>query len=206
MTNITSLLSEDVRELNVDTESAQSLVTLLSIGDDSVIDTPQFVNSGFQPELQLEGKWCWAAVGSMISSYYWNGVGREWKQCDIASENTRLPAGTNCCVNPMDEICDQAYLLSETLKIVERLHKFENHGFDHKSSSRIFDEVVNVGNLVPIRIQREDGSGHFYIICGYWEEEDVFALWDPAGEWELESAESFESDFGGQWTHTYFLA
>jgi len=207
--DIPEFLQDDISDMELDEFESLFIADLLGTTTDSVDDTLRPVLTGFEAQTQSMSKWCWAAVGSMVSKFYSGRDGqiRDLKQCDLASKNPKLNPGLDCCADdPMSRTqCNMTNLLSNVLNTIGRSHKFENHVPDHKSFDLIHKQITELERLVPIRIVRSDGTGHFFIVCGYRQEENVFAVWDPIGMWHLERTDSFERQFNGEWTHTYIL-
>ncbi len=94
--------------------------------------SPRFVLPHFKGQHQVYDRWCWAAVGSIISHYYYDRAGRPagmrpWSQCQVANIRFGAGEGVDCC-NPtspqMEERCNEEHVLSEALKAVGHPHEY----------------------------------------------------------------------------------
>ena len=138
------------------------------------------------PQKQLLGNWCWAAVTSSVSFYYFNNI-KGWRQGDLAD---RL-LGSTCNINQQN-----AALAPDPCNIpmdIERPLSLSGNFAGEITRPLSFSEIISqINGRHPICCQffwPGRDVAHFVILYGY--EADQVIVGDP------------DPDFGGFFTLGY---
>jgi hypothetical protein len=153
----------------------------------------------FQMQKQEHSNWCWAAVSVSVDRFF--DSGSSWQQCGMAHAELGLP-----CCEGTDQRCNKPFFLEQALDRVGRLKGSPQPA--PLSFSQIKLEL-DAGHPVGVRIEWNDGSGHFVLITGYNETPGVQRLTidDPFYDRSRVSYSGFLNRYqgSGAWTGTFFL-
>ena len=152
----------------------------------------------FNMQMQTESNWCWAAVSTSVSHFYW--WLSTWTQCRVA--NAEL-GHNDCCNNPVPSACNVPWYLDRALT--------RTNNFVSMTGQASFQQVkneINAGRPVGARIGWNGGGGHFMMIYGYSRilSMEYFDIDDPIFGKSHLAVSDFASNYrgSGTWTHTYF--
>jgi Papain-like cysteine protease AvrRpt2 len=149
----------------------------------------------FSMQRQQRNNWCWAAVATSVSHF--RDAASPWTQCELATQE--LSRGDCCAAGA----CDTDWFLDRALTRTGNLRSFSTGA---ESMPAIQGEVD--GDLpLGVRVQWQGGGGHFVVVTGYDEVNNLVTISDP-----LEDApvtldyDSFVSRYEGigSWSHSYF--
>ena len=153
----------------------------------------------FSIQPQLQSNWCWAAVATSVSLFYWKSS--NWTQCGVVS--TTL-GRNDCCNSPTPSACDVYGYLDKALTTTSNYKQMVSGAI---SFSAIQSEI-NAGRTIGARIGWNGGGGHFVVIYGYWSLGAATSLYigDPIYGDSVVSLATFTSNYqgAGTWTHSYF--
>jgi hypothetical protein len=155
--------------------------------------------------LQEQTLWCWAAVAAAVGNFYGTG---SWRQCQVAVASIpnfpNHPSGTfDCCANagPCNIYGFLDVALTSTSSFASK-----------QSTAAALSDVqreIGAGQPVGLRLQWQDGSGHFIALRG-WSTDAGGTQWidvaDPQTGLSVQRLSGFPGSYrtGGTWTHTYF--
>ncbi|HEV3482097.1 MAG TPA: papain-like cysteine protease family protein [Candidatus Acidoferrales bacterium] len=135
---------------------------------------------------QCNEYWCWAAVASMVSTYYYQSTGKAaLSQSQVAEKTLNVP---DCSSSPPPTPCLQLWDLCDALQSI---------GFKPQNNwtadlGIVSQEVQNRRVLGALMYYRKSGILHYLLVNGYEDatgEECVYVA-DPAGQawgvpWEV---------------------
>jgi hypothetical protein len=115
-------------------------------------------NLVFDIQKQKYDRWCWAAVASSVSLFYWKTS--PWSQCEVAS---RTRGRTDCCQTPTPDSCNQDEYLEHALAATSNL----NQKIINPVPFSTIQAEIDANRVVGARIDWHGRSGHFVVIYGY---------------------------------------
>jgi hypothetical protein len=127
------------------------------------------------PQLQEDALWCWAAVSSMVATYYAEqlGLGVAYSQCEVASRTIAQP----CCPSPPPPpACRIQQNLQKALVLVGHLN-------NRVEASRDFGVVaieITARRPLCVAFQYNQGALHYLLVTGFDPVAQEIALVDPA--------------------------
>lgn len=149
---------------------------------------------------QEHDSWCWAAVAQGIDHFY--RPASTLTQCQVASK--QQGAG-NCCADPTTDTCDRRWFLEKALCTVRCLDQGPVPG-----TLTFPDLKVRIQQADPkpvcARIGWKGLGGHFVVIKGFLEEQQMLLIADPSDGECLVSFHDFTNAYHafGAWTDHYF--
>lgn len=164
--------------------------------------------TSFQIETQLKLNWCWAAVASTVSKYFFPDL--PLTQCAIA-EGVLHP-GVNCCTDSTS-VCDQQAALEAALATVNTLQSksLNNQPVPGFLTFGLIRKQIDASKPVCARIQwYGEPGGHFVMISGYsisQSGEQWVDIADPYYDDSTVPYEQFVSAYldAGAWSDTYLV-
>jgi hypothetical protein len=127
------------------------------------------------PQLQEGPAWCWASVGSMVSTYYATqlNIGAPMSQCQVASKTLARP----CCPSPpAPPNCNVQQNLQKALLLLGR---YNNVSLAPNTPGAIGIEIGN-GRPVCAAFQYFQGALHYLLVTGFDPNAGIVSLIDSA--------------------------
>lgn len=153
----------------------------------------------YNNRIQEQTQWCWAAVATNVDAYY-NPLS-VWTQADLV--NLELGQAT-CHIDGSTAPCNQPWYLDRALHRVGRLGSWNS---DIATFAECDAEICGQQRPMGVRIDWQDGTGHFVLIGGLGDASDtMLTVHDPLnGTTYIKHSELVANYLGfGLWSHTYY--
>ena len=177
------------------TAAPSLLATRLAVSPEAAeVPSSHRLSLAMEPSAQTE--WCWAAVSASVCRFY--SAASTWTQCTIVNQELKQTA---CCTEGSSSACNQPYILSNALSLVQHLLR-------DFAGPLTFDEIVaeiDAGRPVGLCIDWKGGGGHFVTVAGYDRNGEMIQVKDPLfGNSQVPLA-TFPAGYqgGGTWSWTY---
>lgn len=154
----------------------------------------------YQMQRQQQTQWCWAAVSASTSLFF--NADSSWTQCKLANAEF---SQANCCETNQGgcPACNQPYFLQRSLATTG------NFVSETSGSQTVEQILAQLGEQRPVgvRIQWPNGSGHFVMVTGVGQNQQMLSIDDPFYGHSYISYASFVSAYqsDGTWNYTYFV-
>jgi|GEM_PF-3311042 len=152
-------------------------------------------------EMQLLGRWCWAAISSKAANYY---KGIQLSQQEVASRTL----GIDCSNILNDPEVSEKGNVNTTLDLsLKEVGCFSHWSLGKPSFERIQHEI-NLGHPVAFRVEWYQGGAHYAVIKGYDVKGERVAVEDSIYGASTQLYADFPrtySNGGGVWTDTFWL-